>query len=171
MRLSLIVAMTRQGVIGRGGKLPWRLSADLKRFKALTMGHHLIMGRKTFDSLGRLLPGRTTIVVSRQLRATTSTDVLLAHDLDEARRLARHDEEPFVIGGGEIFREALPAIDRMYVTWVEADVEGDTWFPAWNQSAWRQAACDHYSAEEKNEYDTTFCVYDRITPEGAPHVR
>src|SRR6478672_2946318 len=114
-RLSLIVAMTRAGVIGRGGTLPWKLSADLKRFKALTMGHSIIMGRKTFDSLGRVLPGRTLIVVRHTGASISPDDVPVAHSLDEAMGMAAGDAEPFVIGGGEIFRQALPRANRMYV--------------------------------------------------------
>jgi dihydrofolate reductase len=160
-RLSLIVAMTRSGAIGRGGKLPWKLSADLKRFRALTMDHHLIMGRKTFDSLGRALPGRTTIVVTRQAAYPAPAEVLVAGSLDAAQRMAAGDAEPFVIGGGEIFRQALPRAERIYVTWVEADVAGDTYFPEWNESDWRLVRSEPHAADEKNEYDTTFCIYDR----------
>src|SRR6476469_5713497 len=148
MRLSLIVAMDRKGVIGRGGGLPWKLSADLKRFKALTMGHHLVMGRKTFQSLGRLLPGRIMLVLKRpdsaydlgfarlyqnlplydavvaakktgRLPPEDFIPVALVTSLDDALRLAADDEEVFVIGGAEIFALALPRVDRMYVTWVE----------------------------------------------------
>ena len=191
MRLSLIVAMTRRGVIGRGGALPWRLSADLKRFKALTMGHHLLMGRKTYESLGRSLPGRTLVVLKRlsspydfgfyengkplplysdvvaaKLAGRPIPDrfmpVAFAHNWDEALRLAASDQEPFVIGGGEIFREALGHIQRLYVTWIEGEVEGDTYFPTWNPSEWQLALSERHSADAKNEYDTTFCIYDRL---------
>src|SRR5213593_4685747 len=100
MRLSLIVAMTRSGLIGRGGQLPWKLSADLKRFKSLTMGHHLIMGRKTFESLGRVLPGRVSVVITRQAEHKLPAGVLVAHGLPQAIELSDGDSEPFVIGGG-----------------------------------------------------------------------
>jgi dihydrofolate reductase len=161
MRLSLIVAMTRAGVIGRGGGLPWKLSTDLKRFKSLTMGHHLIMGRKTFDSLGRVLPGRTTIILSRQSHIPHPPQVLLAETLDAALALAAQDVEPFVIGGGQIFELATPRAARLYVTWVEADIAGDTTFPPIDWSAWREVRREHHPADAKNEYDTTFCIYDR----------
>jgi len=160
-RLSLIVAMTRRGVIGRGGALPWTLSADLKRFKALTMGHHLLMGRKTYESLGRPLPGRTSVVITRQAGLQLPPDVLIANSLDRAVELAEKDEQPFVIGGGEIFCEALPRVSRLYVTWVEAEVDGDTYFPAWNPGEWRLVESERHSADAKNEYDTTFCIYNR----------
>ena len=161
MGLSLIVAMTGSGVIGRGGGLPWRLSADLKRFKALTMGHHIIMGRKTFESLGRVLPGRTTIVVTRQTGYSAGAGVLVGASLPEAVALAAGDEEPFVIGGGEIFGEALVMASKLYVTWVEAEVEGDTFFPAVDWGQWREIRSERWGMDEKNEYGTRFCVYER----------
>ena len=155
--------MTRTGVIGRGATLPWKLSSDLKRFKALTMGHHLIMGRKTFESLGRVLPGRTSIVISRQAEFQTPPEVFVAHDLDDAIHLASGDDEAFVIGGGEIFRTAQSRVNRMYVTWVEAAIEGDTLFPEWDPAEWQLVSSERHSADAKNEYDTTFCIYDRIS--------
>jgi dihydrofolate reductase len=161
MRLSLIVAMTRNGVIGRGGGLPWRLSTDLKRFKSLTMGHHLIMGRKTYESLGRPLPGRTAVVITRQSNYIPQFGGLVASGFDEALQSCEGDAEPFAIGGGEVFREALPRANRLYVTWVEADVSGDTNFPPWNPDGWRLVDSERHSADAKNEYDTTFCTYDR----------
>jgi dihydrofolate reductase len=161
MRLALIVAMTRRGVIGRAGSLPWKLSADLQRFKAVTMGHHLIMGRKTFESLGRALPGRTSIIVTRRAGFQPPPRALVAGSLDEAIGLAAGDDEPFVIGGGQIFDMALPRANRLYVTWVEAEVAGDTSFPPWDQAAWRMTHCQAHPADAKNEYDTTFCIYDR----------
>jgi dihydrofolate reductase len=163
-RLSLIVAMTRAGVIGRAGGLPWKLSEDLKRFKSLTMGHHLLMGRKTYDSLGRALPGRTSIVITRQASLAVPAGVLIAADFSAARELAPADSEPFVIGGAEIFSLALPHTQRLYVTWVEADVPGDTYFPAFDRTQWREASSQSHSADARNEYDTTFCIYDRVTP-------
>ena len=187
MRLSLIVAMTRNGVIGRGGGLPWKLSADLKRFKALTMGHHIIMGRKTFESLGKLLPGRIMVVLSRGEagvegqetgdRAQGTADrgqgtgdsrrqlvqsPCFVRSLDEALRLAGGDEEVFVIGGAVIFELALSRVDRMYVTWVEADVEGDVTFPQVDWGQWREIRSERHPADGKNEYETTFCVYERV---------
>lgn len=164
MPISLIVAMTRRGVIGRAGGLPWRLSADLKRFKSLTMGHHLLMGRKTFDSLSRALPGRTSVVITRQAGYQPPAGVLVANGLSSALQFAATDDEPFVIGGAEIFQLALSQIDRLYVTWVEAEVAGDTFFPPLDWPAWRETSREPHSADDQNEYDTTFCIYDRIRP-------
>lgn len=160
-RLSLIVAMTRAGVIGRGGGLPWRLSADLKRFKLLTMGHHIVMGRKTYESLGRLLPGRTAVIITRAADYIPLFGGLVASNVDESLRQCQGDAEPFVIGGGEIFHLTLPRADRLYVTWVEAEVAGDTYFPSWNEAEWRMSHSERHFADAKNEYDTTFCIYDR----------
>ena len=160
MRLSLIVAVSNNRVIGRGGQLPWRLSADLRRFKQLTMGHHLIMGRKTYESIGRLLPGRTTIVVTRQPEYTVPGG-LVARSLDEARQLAAGDDEAFVIGGAEIYGLALPLVERIYFTRVDTTVAGDTFFPELLETDWRLAASEVHSADEKNEYDYRFEIYDR----------
>jgi dihydrofolate reductase len=160
MRLSLIVAVARNGVIGRQGQLPWRLSADLKRFKSLTMGHHLIMGRKTFDSLnGRELPGRVTIVLTRS--GQIPSHVKQVASLDDALHLAAGDQEVFVIGGSEIFALALPRADRLYITWVEADVEGDVHLPPIDLADWRLLEETAVLADAKNEYPTRYCVYDR----------
>jgi dihydrofolate reductase len=165
MPLSLIVAMTRSGVIGRGGTLPWKLSADLKRFKALTMGHTIIMGRKTYESLGRPLPGRKLVVVTRQASYQPSPEVLVVHSLQEALHRAAQEDRPFVIGGSEIYAHALPQVVDLYVTWVEADVEGDTRFPEVDWTQWREASCERHSADAKNQYDYTFCVYHRLSRE------
>jgi dihydrofolate reductase len=182
MRLSIIVAMDRKRVIGRGGTLPWRLSADLKRFKALTMGHHLMMGRKTFESLPRLLPGRTSLVISRtqesgarghtaHTRHTSEGDsalnygkLIFTQSLEDALGIAAADPEVFVIGGAQIYELALPRAGRMYVTHVEADVEGDTFFPAYDQGQWRRVEETVHAADTKNEYPHRFCIYDRIRP-------
>jgi dihydrofolate reductase len=131
--INVIAAVAENGVIGAGNKLPWRLPEDLKRFKALTMGHTLVMGRKTFDSIGRPLPGRTTIVITRDL-AWTREGVTVAHNLDDAIALAQG--EVFIAGGGEIYAQAMARAERLYITHVKASVEGDTHFPAINDS-WR----------------------------------
>lgn len=162
MGLSLIVAMTRQGVIGRDGGLPWRLSADLQRFKSLTMGHAILMGRKTWESLGRVLPGRTMIVVSRRGDLALPPGVIVAPDLEGAIAASGNDAKPYVIGGGQLFEPAIARCGRMYVTWVEGEVAGDVYFPPVNWAEWREVSRESHSADAKNDYDTTYCVYDRI---------
>ena len=162
MSLSLIVAMSENRVIGRDGQLPWRLSADLRRFKRLTMGHHLVMGRKTWESIGRPLPGRTSLVISRQAdyRADGATVV---PSIDAAQAAAANDDQIFIIGGGEIYRHALPLVDRIHVTLVLAQVEGDTHFPEWSRDEWEIAEqSERHPADEKNEYDYKFLVYERV---------
>ncbi|MGH8503327.1 MAG: dihydrofolate reductase [Gammaproteobacteria bacterium] len=160
MRISLIVAMTPDRVIGRGGGLPWHLPADLKRFKALTMGKPIIMGRRTFESLGGILPGRRHIVISRNLDYKLSgADVVTS--FDAALAAAAGAEEAFVIGGAEIFRRALPRADRMYLTLIDAQIEGDTFFPEYDESDWREVAREERAADETNTCDLTFLMLDR----------
>lgn len=159
---SIIVAFDQQGVIGQRGALPWRLSADLVRFKRLTMGHTLVMGRKTFESIGRPLPGRASIVITRQ-STYTHPGVQIAASLDEALQLADKQREVFVIGGQSIYQLAIPRVDRLYVTRVLADVEGDTWFPEMDWSEWELQETAFQPADDRNQYDSQFEVYCRIT--------
>src|SRR5438105_2374219 len=132
MKLSIIVAMSRNHVIGLDNRLPWRLPADLKRFKNLTMGHCLLMGRKTYQSIGRPLPGRTSIVITRQ-PDFAGAGLLVAHSLDEALGLAAHHclaEELFIAGGEQIYSQTLARAQRIYLTLIEAEFPGDAFFPA-----------------------------------------
>jgi dihydrofolate reductase len=135
--------MDRQRVIGHEGRLPWHLPADLQRFKALTMGHHIIMGRKTWESIGRPLPGRISIVITRNADFA-APGALVATSLDDALALAAGDAQPFVIGGAEIFRQALPLAARIYLTEVLADHAGDVWFPELPSDQWRQIHSEHH---------------------------
>ena len=162
MRVSIIVAVADNGVIGRGNDLPWHLSADLKRFKSLTMGHHLLMGRRTFESIGTTLPGRQTVVISRGQPALPP-GVLLAHSLDEAVEVARSngDDEAFVAGGAQIYAQALPVADRIFLTRVHARPEGDILFPAREESRWREVSREDHPADERNDHDYSFIVLKR----------
>jgi dihydrofolate reductase len=164
MRISIIVAVAENGVIGRGGTLPWRLSADLQRFKRLTMGHTIIMGRRTWESIGRPLPGRQTVVVTRQpnYRLEDPT-VTVASSLEQARKTAQNagDDEAFIVGGAELYRAALPEADRLYLTRVDAEVDGDTFFPEVAWSEWRLIDSDQHGADAKNEHAFTFETYER----------
>lgn len=137
MNLSVIAAVARNGVIGRNNQLPWQLPEDLKRFKALTMGHHIIMGRKTYESLGRLLPGRTTVIVSRNTGYVVP-GALIASSLEDALGGCVGDEQPFMIGGAELYQQALPLANRLYLTRIEHDFEGDAWFPEFDIREWRE---------------------------------
>lgn len=151
MRLSIIVAVAENGVIGRDNRIPWRLSGDLKRFRSLTTGHYLLMGRSTFESIGRPLPGRTTIVLSRGTPELPGS-VLLAGSLPEAVAMAKEsrETEAFVAGGAAIYREALTIADLLYLTRVAGDYEGDTFFPDWSKKGWNLFAietCPHKEGE------------------------
>jgi dihydrofolate reductase len=160
MELSLIVAVARNGVIGAGGTLPWHLSSDLKRFKTLTMGQTIVMGRRTHESIGRALPGRQNIVVTRGRLETEGIE--LALDLPHAIELATSDQV-FVIGGAQLYCEALPKADRIYVTRVEAQVAGDTFFPVAELNAWTLADDKFQAATEKDDFDCRFQTYLRVS--------
>jgi dihydrofolate reductase len=164
MRISIIVAAAENGIIGRNGGLPWHLSDDLRRFKRLTMGHTIIMGRRTWESIGRALPGRRTIVVSRNPELQIDVaDVEVALYLDEALDFAKAsgEGEAFIVGGAELYRESLGRADRIYLTRVCATIDGDTSFPevAWNE--WQLVESEEHGATEKNEFAYRFETFDR----------
>ena len=160
--ISIIVAASANNVIGRQGDLPWRLSDDLKRFKAITMGKPIVMGRKTWESIGRPLPGRQNIVITRQRGfAAEGCDVVTS--LDEAIAEAGDAEEIVVIGGSQIYALALPLAQRLYLTRVHADVEGDATFPAVDATRWYLIADEAREADDRNEYDFSFRVYEKVT--------
>ncbi len=162
MIVSLLVAMDERRGIGKDGRLPWHLSADLKRFKGLTMGHHLIMGRKTYESIGRPLPGRTMIVITRNPEYHPE-GCQVAHSLAEALDMAqeRGESEAFVIGGGQIFAQALPHADRLYLTLVHTVTEADTLFPALEQDLWIEEESSYHPADEKNQFPFTDILLDK----------
>ena len=162
MRLSLIAAVADNGTIGRDNDLPWRLPDDFRRFKALTMGHHLLMGRKTWESIGRPLPGRTTVVISRR-PLTVPAGVELAASVDSALEVAAlaGDDEAFVVGGAEIYRQLLSRADRIYLTRVHAEVDGDVRFPEFDETDWRLVAQEEHGADERHALPFTFVTYDR----------
>ena len=161
MPVTIIAAMSENRVIGRDGDLPWRLPEDLKRFKRLTTGHHVIMGRKTFETLGRPLPNRTNIVITRRPELADSSDILIAHSFEEALGLAGLDVEPFVLGGGEIYTLALPLADRLELTVVHATITGDTYFPEYDESEWTLVADDRHEADGNHAYAFSFQTFKR----------
>ncbi|HVV93471.1 MAG TPA: dihydrofolate reductase [Hyphomicrobiales bacterium] len=164
--VALVVAVARNGIIGRGGALPWRLRSDLKRFKALTIGKPMVMGRKTFAAIGKALPGRTTVVVTRQPDFRPA-DVEVAHSWPEALRRAQAvaassgADEIAVIGGGELFTEALPDADRVYLTEVDATPEGDAFFPPLDPAEWREVRREAHPAGPADEHAFAFVDYAR----------
>lgn len=160
MTISIIAALGRNRVIGKRGALPWYLPADLKHFKALTMGHPILMGRKTFESIGRALPGRTNIILTRD-DGYKAQDCLIAHSIEEALQLARDGDEVFVIGGAELYREILPRADRFYLTLIDADFEGDVFFPEFDKNYWIEMSRENHVADNKNPYDYSFVVLQK----------
>ena len=160
MIVSLIAAMDRNRLIGREGGLPWKLPADLKHFKQTTMGHHLILGRKTYESLAGPLPGREIIVVTRRDGYDASFGRVVG-SIDEALDLCQGDDQPFIAGGAEIYRLALPITHRMHLTHVEATFEGDTWFPEWSTDDWDVVTREKHEPDEKNSWPWSFVIYER----------
>lgn len=175
--IHLVVAMTQDRVIGHQGAMPWHLPRDLAHFKAITLGHPVIMGRKTFesiiDSLGKPLPGRLNIVISRTKPALPE-DVLVYPSFDEALAALAEQGVPVVdvIGGGQIYELAMPKADRLYVTLIDAKIEGDTWFPQISAKQWQVSETQTHPSDDKNAYAMTFVTFDRvkapIESDGAP---
>jgi len=165
MKLALIAAYAQNNVVGIDNKLPWHLPEDLKYFKRVTTGKAIIMGRKTYESIGRPLPNRTNIVITRNAEFT-APGIEVVNSLDAAIELAESineingTEEVMVIGGAQIYSEALPKADRLYLTHVHAEVKGDAYFPAVNFTTWKEVGREDYKASETNPYDYSFAVYD-----------
>lgn len=166
--ISIFVAMAKNNVIGAQGDMPWKLSSDLKRFKRDTMGKPIIMGRKTWESIGRPLPGRPNIVVTRNADYVAEGATVVS-SLDVALEIARNRckelnvDEICLIGGGQLYNEAIDKADRLYVTHVMAEPEGDTWFPKIDSSKWKTVIEEMYKAGEKDSADTHYMVYKRIS--------
>ncbi|ATX75344.1 MAG: dihydrofolate reductase [Reinekea forsetii] len=167
MRIAMIWAMANNGVIGRQNKLPWHLPNDLKYFKRLTSGKTVIMGRKTYESIGRPLPNRINIVITRAkdfhaegIKVVNSLPAAL--ELAAAETLIAGAEEVIVIGGAEIYKLCLPLAERLYVTLVHADVDGDARFPEWDRQAYQEIGREDFSADGPNPYDYSFVVFDKI---------
>lgn len=159
MIVSLLVAMDERRGIGKQGRLPWRLSKDMKRFRELTMGHHIVVGRKTFESIGKPLAGRQMIIVTRD-RDYKVAGCFTVHSITDAIEMARaHGEtELFICGGAEVYRETLDLAERIYLTEVHADSDADIFFPEFNRDDWLETASEPHTADEKNEYPFTFVV-------------
>ena len=153
--------MARNGVIGKNNQLPWRLSIDLKRFRALTMSHHIVMGRKTFESIGRLLPGRKTVIVSRDPQYKFEGAVVVA-SVEAAIQACGDDPEIFCIGGAQLYRQVLDRVDRIYLTEVDAEVDGDAHFPAFDRKEWMESSQENFAKNELNDYPHRFTILDRI---------
>ncbi len=160
MKVSIIVAMDRKGVIGLEGDLPWRLSADLQHFKAITMSKPLIMGRKTHESIGRPLPGRQNIVLTHA-KDFVAEGCTIVHSLDDAFQAAGDVEEVMIMGGSGIYDQSLARANRLYLTEVHADVCGDVYFPEFDKGEWLEVEREEHSADEKNDFDYSFVVLEK----------
>lgn len=159
--ISLMLAMDENRLIGKDNQLPWHLPADLRYFKNVTMGHPIVMGRKTFESVGRVLPGRENIIVTRKANFKAE-GVTILHSIDEVKQFADSTkEEVFVIGGAEIFKEILPVTDRLYITEIHHEFKGDTYFPEVNPDEWVQRSVTPGVVDEKNRYPHDFVVLER----------
>ena len=166
--ISIIVATAENGVIGKDNQLLWRLSADLKQFRILTTGHSIIMGRKTFESIGKPLPNRTNIVISRQSNYDFPEGILKANSLEKAIEMAQNaagSEEIFIIGGGNVYKQALDITDKIYLTEVKANIEGDAFFPELNEKDWKEISRISHAKDEKNEYDFDFVELEKSNAE------
>ena len=169
-QVSLIAAMAENGAIGRDNSLPWRLPEDLKRFKALTLGKTVLMGRKTCESIGRPLPGRRNLVLTRDA-GWRADGVTVVHSLGQALGCARDAEELVAIGGAEVYRLLMPFARRIYLTVVHADIAGDTFFPDFDPTQWADVECRNHPADERNAYSFTFVTLERKSAPEAPGLR
>ncbi len=156
---SFVVAVAKNNVIGKDNTLPWHLPADLRFFKNLTTGHHIIMGRKTFDSFGKPLPNRTSVVITRQ-KDYRPEGCIVVHSIEEAIKVAAVEKEIFIIGGAEIFKQTMPIADRIYLTRIDQEFEGDTFFPELNKEEWELKEKQDFEPDEKNKYSYSFCIYE-----------
>lgn len=160
MDISIVVAVAENNVIGNNNQLIWHIPGDLKRFKALTMGHHIIMGRKTWESIGRPLPGRTSVVVTRN-KNYQAEGAQVVHSLDEAIRFASADSEVFIIGGGELYQQALPVASKLYLTKVHRGYEGDVSFPEISPDEWQEVRSETVKPTETDGLEYTFVDLER----------
>tara|TARA_R110002049_G_scaffold254878_6_gene430378 strand:- start:2791 stop:3282 length:492 start_codon:yes stop_codon:yes gene_type:complete len=161
MKLAIIVATDEQGLIGKDNDLPWRLSADLQYFRRVTMGKPLLMGRNTHESIGRALPGRKNILVTKN-KAYQAEGCTVVHSITDALVACEQVEEAMVMGGASLYEQLLPMADKLYLTLVHASLVGDTWFPAWQKNEWVEISREDYLADDKNEYAYSFIVYEKI---------
>jgi len=167
MKVSLICAASQNGVIGRDNRLPWHLPADLAHFKRLTIGHHILMGRKTYESIGKPLPHRTSIVITRQTDFQAD-GCWVVHSLEEALGLSTNDDEVFIIGGAEIYRQALPVANKIYLTRIWHNFEGDTFLFEIDPLVWQEICREDFTLDEKNRYAYSFITYQKSEQKNEP---
>jgi len=163
MLVSIIVAVAKNNVIGKDNDIPWYLPADLKYFKRTTLNHHIIMGRKCFQSIGKPLPKRTNIIITRNPYYTAS-NCLVTHSIEEALGMAydNQEQEAFIIGGGEIYKQSMDLADKLYLTEVDLEVDGEIYFPTINPKEWKLISEEAHKPDEKNEHPYIFKIYERV---------
>ncbi|WP_417599812.1 dihydrofolate reductase [Owenweeksia hongkongensis] len=161
MNLTIIAAMAKGRVIGKDNDLIWHLPDDLKHFKNLTKGHHVIMGRKTYESMGKPLPGRTNIVITRQ-KDFKANGCILVNTIEEGIQKAEGDSQPFIIGGGEIYKQALKYAQTIELTEVNGEFDGDTFFPTFDEKQWKEVSRTHHPVDEKHKYSFDFIQYSKL---------
>jgi len=159
--ISIIAAMAKRKVLGKDNKMPWHLPAELQYFKKITLGKPIIMGRKTFESIGKPLPGRENIVVTRQ-KDFIAAGVTIKHDLESAIAHVSHVDEVMIIGGANIYQQAINFADRMYLTLIDLECEGDAFFPNWNEHDWQVVSKAKHLADEKNNHSFETIVLERV---------
>ena len=164
MKLAIIVATDQQGLIGKENDLPWKLSADLQYFRRVTMGKPIIMGRNTHESIGRALPGRKNIIVTKN-KSYQAEGCKVVNSIPDALLACEQVEEAMIMGGASLYEQFLPQADRLYLTQVHASLTGDTWFPDWQKNEWSELSREDHQADEKNEYAYSFIVYEKLKSE------
>jgi len=160
MILTIIAAIANNNALGKDNQLIWHLSADLKRFKKLTTGHHIIMGRKTFESIGKPLSNRTTIIITRN-KNYKQEGCLVANSLEKAIKMVKNDNTPFIIGGAQIYKEAIKIVDKLDITFVHHDFEADVFFPKIDLKIWKEISRESFKEDEKNKFDYSFVSFER----------
>lgn len=158
--ITIIAAIANNNVLGKNNQLIWHLPADLKRFKQLTSGHFVIMGRKTFESLGKALPNRTNIIITNN-KKFTAKDCIIAHSLTDALNYAKADANPFILGGASIYKQAMALADVLDLTYVHHDFEGDVFFPKIDIAFWKETSRQNFKADDKNLYDYSFVRFEK----------
>jgi dihydrofolate reductase len=161
MNISIVVAMSSNSLIGRDGDLPWHLSADLQHFKSITMGKPVVMGRLTYESIGRPLPGRENIVLTRDIEYKAE-GCTIVHDLEQITSRCSYTEEIMIIGGAQLYIETIPLANKLFITEVHAELDGDIFFPDFDRKQWREIERQHFDADEKNDFDYSFVVLEHI---------
>jgi len=159
--ITIIAAVAENNALGKDNKLIWHLPADLKRFKKVTANHHVIMGRKTFESLGKPLPNRTNIIVTRNTNFSAQ-DCIVVNSLQQALESVKNDESPFILGGAEIYKQAIKIADKLDITFVHHKFEADVFFPEIDKSIWKETSRENFKADKKNNYNYSFVTFERI---------